>query len=251
MSLKLSVNLNKVALLRNSRGGSNPSPEVAAHAVLDAGADGLTLHWREDNRHTRIEDVRNLVAIARERNVEFNLEGDTREELVSLALEVRPTQLTLVPVTPGEITSDHGWDLPAQADLLKPILARARDAGIRTSIFMDVGRDMAAAAATGTDRVELYTEPYAKTRGTPAQADGLAALKASARDAADAGLCVNAGHDLNLENVPDLARNVPELAEVSIGHALLADALYLGLAEAVRRYVAACRGETVEFPRTC
>jgi pyridoxine 5-phosphate synthase len=250
MPINLSVNLNKVALLRNSRGGVNPSPRVAAETCIRAGAAGLTLHWREDNRHTREGDVRELVALARERGVEFNLEGDGRDELMALTLELRPTQFTLVPVKPGEVTSDHGWDLPRQGELVRDMLAPLERAGIRTAIFVEVDADMQAAAATGTRRIEIYTEPYARAFGTPSQEREFDRLRACARAAAAAGLGVNAGHDLDLRNMPLLARSVSELAEVSIGHALIADALYMGLEPAVRAYVAACRGETCEPPTT-
>lgn len=252
MAINLSVNLNKVALLRNSRGANNPSVRVAAQTCIRAGVQGLTLHWREDERHTRQADVRELCALAKDRGVEFNLEGDQRPELWKLALEVKPTQFTLVPVTPGEITSDHGWDLPRQHDVVKPILDRINDAGIRSAIFMEVGvTDMAPAAATGAQRIEIYTEPYAKAFGTENQDRELERFAACARAAADAGLGVNAGHDLDLRNMPPVARRIPELLEVSIGHALLADALYIGLEEAVRRYLAVCRGEQVDAPTTC
>jgi pyridoxine 5-phosphate synthase len=247
----LSVNLNKVALLRNSRGGTNPSPKVAGEACLDHGAYGLTLHWRADNRHTRVEDVRALRALCDHRGAEFNLEGDDREELVALAEELRVTQFTLVPVKPGEVTSDHGWDLPRQHAVIAPIIARLKARGIRTAIFVDpVPEAMAAAAATGADRVEIYTEPYAAAWGTPQLAHELARLKATARAAVAAGMTVNAGHDLDLRNMPLVSREVPEILEVSIGHALIADALYLGLAETVRRYVRVCRGEVVDAPVT-
>ena len=247
----LSVNLNKVALLRNSRGHANPSPRVAGAACLDAGAYGLTLHWRADNRHTRADDVRALRALCAERGAEFNLEGDEREELLALAEELAVTQFTLVPVSPGEITSDHGWDLPRQQGVVAPIMARLKRRGIRTAIFVDANPEaMAAAAATGADRVEIYTEPYAAAWGKPQLVEELARVKATARAAAAAGMGVNAGHDLDLRNMPLLAREVPELTEVSIGHALLADALYLGLGEAVRRYVRACRGDAVDAPIT-
>jgi pyridoxine 5-phosphate synthase len=195
--------------------------------------------------------VREIVQICREARVEFNLEGDPRAALVGLAIEVRPTQLTLVPVTPGELTSDHGWDLPRQASELAPIVRRAQSAGIRVAVFVDPEPERAAAAAqTGANRIEIYTQPYAAAFGTPDFARELARVRDSARAAVAAGLGVNAGHDLNLENLPILAREVPELAEVSIGHALLADALYLGLAETVRRYSRAARGLDVPVPRT-
>jgi pyridoxine 5-phosphate synthase len=226
MAINLSVNLNKVALLRNSRGGKNPSPVVAAQTCIDAGVQGLTLHWREDERHTKLEDVHKLCALAKDNGVEFNLEGDQREELVSLALEIRPTQFTLVPVTPGEVTSDHGWDLPRQHDVVAAIMSRINAAGIRSAIFMDAdAENMKHAAATGTQRVEIYTEPYADAFGTPDQDREFERLQACCAEAAKVGLGVNAGHDLDLRNTPLIARGVPEMLEVSIGHALLADAL--------------------------
>ena len=249
MSLQLSVNLNKVALLRNSRGGGNPSPRVAAHACIDAGAHGLTLHWRADERHTRQADVRDLRAICAERGVEFNLEGDERPALAAIAAELRVDQFTLVPVKPGEITSDHGWDLPAQTAQIAAILAPLNDLGVRTAIFMDpVPEAMALAAAAGAQRVELYTEPYAAAWSTPRRGHELDRLVACGRALAAAGLGINAGHDLDLHNLPALARAMPDLAEVSIGHALLADALYLGLPAAVAAYVRACRGEDLADP---
>jgi pyridoxine 5-phosphate synthase len=156
-----------------------------------------------------------------------------------------------VPVTPGEVTSDHGWDLPRQRELIAPLLARAAAAGLRTAIFMDcVPANMAAAKASGAHRVELYTEPYARGFGGAGDAAAFAALRDAAREATRLGLGVNAGHDLDLRNTPRLAREVPELLEVSIGHALLADALYLGIGETIRRYLAACRGEDVAAPAT-
>lgn len=251
MSIALSVNLNKVALLRNSRGGSNPSPRVAARACLEAGASGITLHWRQDNRHTRESDVRDLRALCRERGVEFNLEGDLREELIALACEIRVDQCTLVPVTPGEITSDHGFSLPREAAAIMPTIARLNDRGIRTSIFMDANAaGIEEAAKTGARRIEIYTGPYAEAQGTPAAEKEFIRVRDTARAAAACGLGINAGHDLDLRNLPRLAREVPEINEASIGHAIIADALYLGLSETIRRYVAACRGETVEAPTT-
>lgn len=251
MAINLSINLNKVALLRNSRGHDNPSPRRAAHACIDAGVHGLTLHWRADNRHTRQGDVRDLRAICAERGVELNLEGDDRDELVALAAELRVDQFTLVPVRPGEITSDHGWELPRQTEAIRRVLEPLNQRGVRTAIFLDcTPATMALAAATGAQRVELYTEPYAAAWHTPRRAEELLRLKACARALAAAGLGVNAGHDLDLHNLPILAREVPELLEVSIGHALLADALYLGLPATVAAYLAACRGEATTPPVT-
>ena len=251
MTISLSVNLNKVALLRNSRGATNPSPLVAGRACLDGGAYGLTLHWRADNRHTRIDDVRALRALCEQRGAEFNLEGDDREELLALALELSVTQFTLVPVKPGEVTSDHGWDLPRQHATVATVIARLKAKGIRTAVFVDPAPEMMpAVAATGVDRIEIYTEPYASSWGTAKLKDELDRVKRTAAAAVAAGMKVNAGHDLNLRNTPLLARSVPEIIEASIGHALLADALYLGLAETVQRYVRACRGEAVDAPIT-
>jgi len=251
VAINLSVNLNKVALLRNSRGGTNPSPKIAGATCLDHGAYGLTLHWRHDNRHTRLEDVRALRALCEQRGAEFNLEGDQRDELIAMADELRVTQFTLVPVKPGEITSDHGWDLPARHAIVAPIVERLKAKGIRTAIFVDPDPAMmAAAAATGVDRVEIYTEPYAAAWGTPQLKIELERFKATAKAAVAAGMKVNAGHDLDLRNMPLVARAIPEVDEVSIGHALLCDALYLGLAESVRRYARVCKGEAVDAPVT-
>ena len=251
MTASLSVNLNKIALLRNSRGGTNPSPKIAGQTCLDNGAYGLTLHWRQDNRHTKQEDVRVLRALCEQRGAEFNLEGDDREELVALAAELRVTQFTLVPVKPGEVTSDHGWDLPRQHGVIAPIVERLKKLGIRTAIFVDPEPSMmAAAAATGVDRVEIYTEPYAAAWGKPELEAELERLKQTAKAAVAAGMKVNAGHDLDLRNMPLVAREIPEIVEVSIGHALLCDALYIGLPEAVRRYARVCRGEAVDAPVT-
>jgi pyridoxine 5-phosphate synthase len=251
VAISLSVNLNKVALLRNSRGATNPAPLVAGQTCLDSGAYGLTLHWRADNRHTQIDDVRALRALCDQRGAEFNLEGDDREELIALAIELSVTQFTLVPVKPGEITSDHGWELPREHATIAPLVARLKARGIRTAVFVDAMPEMMpAVAATGVDRVEIYTEPYASSWGTAKLKDELDRVKRTAAAAVAAGLAVNAGHDLNLRNTPLLARTVPEIVEASIGHALIADALYLGLAETVRRYVRACRGEAVDAPVT-
>jgi pyridoxine 5-phosphate synthase len=251
VAISLSVNLNKVALLRNSRGATNPAPLVAGKTCLDNGAYGLTLHWRADNRHTRADDVRALRALCDQRGAEFNLEGDDREELIALAIELSVTQFTLVPVKPGEVTSDHGWELPRQHATVAPIVERLKAKGIRTAVFVDATPEMMpAVAATGVDRIEIYTEPYAAAWGTPQLKQELDRTRRTAQAAVAAGMKVNCGHDLNLRNTALLARQVPEIVEASIGHALLADALYLGLGEAVQRYVRACRGEAVDAPIT-
>jgi pyridoxine 5-phosphate synthase len=193
-----------------------------------------------------VEDVRLIARLCVERGVEFNLEGAPGRELVALALEIKPAQLTLVPVTPGEVTSDHGWELPEQTELLIPIVSAARAQGIRVALFMEAEPErVRLAAQTGADRIEIYTEPYGAAFGTEAAARELARVGESARAAASVGLGANAGHDLSLHNLPALAREVPEILEVSIGHALIADALYLGLEETVRRYLAAARGVDV------
>jgi pyridoxine 5-phosphate synthase len=247
--MKLSVNLNKVALLRNSRGGSVPSPLIAAEACLDAGAPGITLHWRADSRHARPNDVREIAALCRKRNAEFNLEGDPRPDLLALAEQVVPTQLTLVPVRPGELTSDHGWNLPAAAGQLAPVVARCQRAGMRVSVFVESRAEVAEAArATGADRIEIYTEPYAAAFAAGASERALGQVVATVAAATRAGLGVNAGHDLNLHNLPPLARAAPAILEVSIGHALIAESLYLGLRETVTRYLRACQGQPVDAP---
>ncbi len=253
--MKLSVNLNKIALLRNSRAGRYPSLLAAAQTCIDAGAHGLTLHWREDNRHAQANDVRELNALCKAHGVEFNLEGDIRSELIDLMLEVRPTQYTLVPVTPGEVTSDHGWHLPQETALIEPVIKQAKAAGVRTSIFVDANVDMIKhVASSGADRIEIYTEPYARTYGGVHQPYEYARLQATAKEATHLGLGVNAGHDLNLMNLPLLARKVPEILEVSIGHAIINDALYLGLRATVDAYVQATRGQAFnlsQWPEGC
>src|SRR6266704_3563273 len=239
----LSANLNKVALLRNTRTIGIPSVERAAHLVLDAGAHGVTVHPRPDGRHVRAQDVRELAAILRERpGTEFNIEGNPFHGLLEFVRDVRPQQCTLVPDETGAFTSDHGWDLSADRARLEPIVAELKSLGVRVSLFMDpVPQAMAAARDLGADRVELYTEPYARAFCTKDRAAMLGRYAEAARAAQRAGLGVNAGHDLNRDNLPVFLRAVPGVLEVSIGHALIADALELGLAEAVRQYLDAIR----------
>jgi pyridoxine 5-phosphate synthase len=249
--IRLSVNLNKVALLRNSRGSDNPGPLHAARTCIQAGAAGITLHLREDRRHAREEDVRSIARLCLDQAVEFNLEGDPRPELIALALEIKPTQLTLVPVTPGEVTSNHGWDLAREGEFLAPIVGAAQAEGIRVAVFLDPDPALVPLAARiGADRIEIYTEPYAAAFGGAGAAGALDRVRACTLVATREGLGVNAGHDLDLHNLPRLARAVPEMLEVSIGHALIADALYLGLEESVRRYLAACAGDDVPTVQT-
>lgn len=237
---RLSVNVNKVALLRNSRALGIPSVLRAATLALDAGAHGITVHPRPDARHIRTGDVHDLAGLLRQRlGAEFNIEGNPFEPpLMELAQAVRPQQCTLVPDTPGAFTSDHGWDLARDGGRLRPVVASLKSWGIRVSLFMDADPAvMAAAAATGADRVELYTEPYAAAFGTADEQTMLERYAAASRSAQAAGLGVNAGHDLNRDNLPRFLRAVTDVAEVSIGHALVADALEFGLAQTVGEYL--------------
>ena len=239
----LSVNLNKVALLRNTRSIGIPSVVHAARIALDAGAQGITVHPRPDGRHVRANDVRELAAVLRDRpGTEFNIEGNPFHGLLEFVREVRPAQCTLVPDETGAFTSDHGWELGSEGERLKPVVAELKTLGVRVSLFMDpVAEAMAAAAGLGADRIELYTEPYALAFGTAQQEAVLGRYAEAARAAQRSGLGVNAGHDLSLRNLPGFLRSVPKVLEVSIGHALISDALELGLAEAVRRYLEAIR----------
>jgi len=241
---RLSVNLNKVALLRNTRTLGIPDVQRAARIALDSGAQGVTVHPRPDGRHVRAADVRELAGLLASRpGREFNIEGNPYHGLMDFVREVRPAQCTLVPDESGAFTSDHGWNLPADADGLRPMIAELKALGVRVSLFMDpLPGAMAQAARLGADRVELYTEPYARAFATPGQAAALERYAAAARAAQDAGLGVNAGHDLNRDNLGAFLAAVPNVLEVSIGHALIADALEFGLAETVRLYLAAIRG---------
>ncbi|HEX9450755.1 MAG TPA: pyridoxine 5'-phosphate synthase [Burkholderiales bacterium] len=242
---KLSVNVNKVALLRNSRPLDIPGVEHIARLALDAGAHGITVHPRPDARHIRVEDVGALLKLVRGRGVEFNIEGNPFHQIMDVVRAVPPDQCTLVPDAPGAATSDHGWDLGRDRDRLQPIVAELKAMGIRVSLFMDADEHaMAAARAIGADRVELYTEPYARAFGTPGQDIALRRYKAAADAAGRGGLGVNAGHDLNRENLPLFLRSVPGVLEVSIGHALVADALEFGMARTVGLYLDAIRSGT-------
>ena len=238
---RLSVNLNKIALLRNARTLGIPSVTRAAAIALDAGAHGITVHPRPDARHIRIEDVRELAALLRSRPAaEFNIEGNPFEGLVAIAREVMPQQCTLVPDEPGAVTSDHGWDIDRDGARLRPLIAELKSAGIRVSLFMDpVPAAMAAVRELGADRIELYTEPYARAFGSAKERAEVEKYAAAARAAQQAGLGINAGHDLNQQNLPRFLTGVPGVLEVSIGHALVADALEAGLAATVRGYLAA------------
>lgn len=244
MTTSLSVNLNKVALVRNTRHLGIPSVTRAATLCLQAGAAGITVHPRPDARHIRADDVRDLAALLQDwPGREFNVEGnpfhnlmDCVADLVARKLPVH--QVTFVPDGEGQFTSDHGWNFPADAARLQPVIAQAHALGLRVSLFMDAEpAAMAAAKAVGADRVELYTEPYAAAWGTADQDAQLQRFADAAQAALDAGLGVNAGHDLNRDNLAAFAHAVPGLVEVSIGHALIADALELGYGATVQAYL--------------
>lgn len=230
---QLSVNINKVATLRNARGENVPDVEFFAKECERLGANGITVHPRPDERHIKYADVFALRPLIR---TEFNIEGYPSEQFMDLVLKVKPAQVTLVPDAPGDLTSHEGWDVEPNSEFLTAVIDRLREAGIRTSIF--VGTDIEnikAAARTGTDRVELYTKPYADAYRADREAAVAPYVEAS-RAAHKAGLGVNAGHDLNLENLEFFHSRLPYLNEVSIGHALITDALFLGLEETIRRY---------------
>jgi pyridoxine 5-phosphate synthase len=232
--VKLSVNINKFATLRNSRGGNNPDVLKAAIDAQRFGADGVTVHPRPDERHIRYQDVREIKKII---TTEFNIEGNCQEQtFIDLVLEIKPHQVTLVPDALGQITSNHGWDTVNNKEYLIRIIKIFKDAGIRTSVFIDPVIEMVEAAAlTGTDRIELYTQGYAESF----QHDKHAAIRDyvyAAQCAVKNGLGINAGHDLDLDNLKFFADNIPGLLEVSIGHALISDALYLGYENAVQLY---------------
>ena len=234
----LSVNVNKVALVRNTRHLGIPSVTRAATLCLQAGAQGITVHPRPDERHIRGDDVYALAELMKAwPDREYNIEGNPSQNLMEFIRTVRPHQATFVPDSEDQFTSDHGWSFPQDAERLAPLIAECKALGVRVSLFMDpVPEQMAAAKVAGADRVELYTEPYAAAWGTPQQAEQLARYAAAAQAALDAGLGVNAGHDLNRDNLAAFVREVPGVLEVSIGHALIADALEMGYAETVRAY---------------
>ena len=236
----LSVNLNKVALVRNTRHLGIPSVLRAATLCLDAGAHGITVHPRPDARHIRADDVRELHALVAGRpGAEFNIEGNPFHNLMEFVRELRPHQCTLVPDAEGQLTSDHGWDLKLDAQRLRPLIAEAKALGVRVSLFMDpVPQAMAAAKAAGADRVELYTESYAGAFATGRQAQVLQGFARAAQAALDAGLDVNAGHDLNRDNLTAFLQAVRGVREVSIGHAFVSDALELGYSATVKAYLA-------------
>jgi pyridoxine 5-phosphate synthase len=242
---KLSVNLNKVALLRNQRDVGYPSVPEMGRMVVAAGAHGLTVHPRPDERHIRRSDVPVLASLIADElpdGIEFNIEGYPTPDFIALVREVRPHQVTLVPDEPEQRTSDHGWDIDADFGKLSDVMGALKASGARVSLFMDPEpAAMARVATLGVERIELYTEPYASTFGT---VDGPVMLKRyaeTAEAATEAGLGINAGHDLNLDNLPAFRQALPSLAEVSIGHAITADALRIGFPAAVEAYLRALR----------
>ena len=240
----LSVNVNKVATLRNTRHLGIPSLTRAATFCLEAGAHGITVHPRPDERHIRATDVPELAALVQQwPGREYNIEGNPFHNLMEVVADVRARQLpvqqvTFVPDAEGQFTSDHGWNFPTDAERLRPLITQAHALGARVSLFMDADASaMAAARAVGADRVELYTEPYAAAWATPARATQLKRFAEAARAARAAGLGINAGHDLNRDNLTAFLREVPGVQEVSIGHALIADALEMGYSAAVGDYL--------------
>ncbi|CAN7293390.1 pyridoxine 5'-phosphate synthase [Variovorax sp. LjRoot290] len=240
MSTSLSINLNKVALVRNTRHLGIPSVLFAAALCLDAGAHGITVHPRPDERHIRPRDVHDLSGLLAKDwpQAEFNIEGNPFHNLMDFVRELRPHQATFVPDSETQSTSDHGWNFPYDAERLRPLIAETKALGVRVSLFMDPEPDMMAAAkAAGADRIELYTEGYASSRGT-SRADAVLQLYVQAARAAQAaGLEVNAGHDLSRDNLTEFLRAVPNVREVSIGHAFVSDALELGYAAATKDYL--------------
>ena len=234
---QLSVNINKIALIRNSRGRNYPDVAQFSERFLQLGAHGITLHPRPDQRHARYSDAHELKAVCDRYGAELNIEGNPTREFLDVVLAVKPAQCTLVPDDPNQITSDHGWDLLANADFLRAVCAELNAAGVRVSLFVDYDcPNVALAKDLGADRVELYTEPYAETYGTPENEVILAEFAKTAQAAQVAGLGVNGGHDLNLDN---LARfiEIPNILEVSIGHALIVECLEQGVEKTMQGYM--------------
>ena len=232
---KLSVNINKIATIRNARGGNRPDVQQVAIDCELFSAQGITVHPRPDERHIRYNDVRSIKPLI---TTELNIEGNPIEKYIALVLEVKPTQVTLVPDADNQITSNHGWDTKTNIDFLTEVTDRFHEKGIRVSIFVDADTEMVEwAARTGADRVELYTEPYA-TNYPNGREEAIAPFVAAGEKAKALGLGLNCGHDLSLENLEYMHTRMPYIDEVSIGHALICDALYLGLEETIRRYLA-------------
>lgn len=231
--IRLSVNINKIATLRNARGGQVPDVQKVAIDCQQFGADGITVHPRPDQRHITYKDVALLRPLV---STEFNIEGNPTADFIDLVIENKPEQVTLVPDDPGQLTSDHGWDTVKHRDFLKKIIRQFHEAGIRTSIFVDADTEIVKHAQdTGTDRIELYTESYARNF-LQNREKAISAFVAAAETAKQCGLGINAGHDLDLDNLAYFAQSIPDLLEVSIGHALISDALYFGLENTIQLY---------------
>ena len=240
--INLSVNVNKIATLRNARGGDCPNVIEAVHTCVRAGAQGITVHPRADKRHITANDVWEIAEIL---TVEYNIEGDPRPDLLNMVMDVRPNQFTLVPVVPGEVTSHNVWDLSKDGEQLKPVIQRLKGVGIRVSLFSGTNlHQIELAKEVGADRIELYTAPYASARSEQEIEAEFDLLVRSAQKAAGLGLGINAGHDLNLDNLPRMQK-LPGLLEVSIGHHLISHALYVGIEQAVADYRSAL-GQFVE-----
>ncbi|WP_312076829.1 pyridoxine 5'-phosphate synthase [Chryseobacterium sp.] len=231
---KLSVNINKIATLRNARGGETPSVTEAAIKIQEFGGQGITIHPRPDERHITRKDVYDLKPLVK---TEYNIEGNPHREFIDMVLEVKPEQVTLVPDADDAITSNAGWDCEKNMDFLKSVIAEFKNAGIRTSIFLDPNPEMVKfAAETGADRIELYTEAYASNYSKNKE-EAIKPYVETAVEAEKFGLGINAGHDLSLENLKYFADNIPNLLEVSIGHALVSEALYMGMENTVQSYL--------------
>lgn len=246
--IRLSVNVNKVATVRNSRGGTTPSVLEAVRVCVETGAPGITVHPRADARHITARDVREIAAYLQpfRGRVEYNIEGDPRPDLLDLVAEMQPDQCTLVPVKPGEITSEAGWPAHTPRAEIERVIVRLKQAGVRVSVFVDPDeRAIRWAAAVGANRVELYTEPFARAfeRGAASGRESFATYAHAAEVAHSLGIGVNAGHDLDLDNL-QLFRTLPHLDEVSIGHALVSDAIFVGLAQSVRNYLRVLEGRS-------
>lgn len=247
----LSVNVNKIAVLRNSRGGDEPDVIRAARACLHAGAHGITVHPRPDQRHIRHADVLALAGLTREHGVELNVEGNPFAPprtgypgFLALCQQVRPAQATLVPDGDGQLTSDHGFDFNQDAERLSPLVAALKACGCRVSLFVDAGGiGLERAREIGADRIEIYTGPYAEAHASGDASNALDACVRTARQAQALGLGVNAGHDLSQANLLDFVETVPEVLEVSIGHALISEALYAGLERTIHRYLGLLSGQ--------
>ncbi len=234
----LSVNVNKLALLRNSRGSNYPDLLYFVRKIIALGVKGITVHPRQDERHVTRQDVRDITKLLREHvDIEFNIEGYPSKEFLALVFEVQPAQCTLVPDAPDQLTSDHGWDMLANQALLKTVTAQLRAQSIRSSLFLDpMPQAVVAARDVGADRIELYTEQYARAFATPDESAVLEQYRATAQRAAELGVGVNAGHDLNLENLPRFLQ-IPDVLEVSIGHALIVESLDQGMENVIKKYL--------------